>query len=65
MSCRCMHQQMASEIERHRRLAKALARIEKQTVILYQKEDGTFDFDLKSQYIANNANKLIEYVTQY
>ena len=53
---------MAKEIERIRRLAKAYARMEEQTVALYRKDDGAYGFAVPTEII---NNIIVEYITPY
>ena len=62
MSCACENARMSREIDRYRRLAKAWARIEGQTAVIYRNADGTLDF----ASIKDSENKvIIEYITPY
>lgn len=65
MSCGCMNRKLSAELERARKLAKALARLEGETVVLYLKQDGTYGFDVKRHYSDVEDNKIIEYITKY
>ena len=62
MSCACENKRMSQEIERIRRLAKGWARMEGQTAVLYQKDDGTYGFSAISEEI---NNPIVEYITPY
>lgn len=62
MNCECEHKRLASEIERKRRQAKAYARMEEKTVVLYSKPDGTYDFALSTDEI---NYPIVEYITPY
>lgn len=62
MSCACENGKKSREIERFRRLAKAWARLEGKTAVIFKKEDGSYGF--MSADIAIGKN-IIEYVTQY
>ncbi|MDE7465010.1 MAG: hypothetical protein K2M59_03925 [Muribaculaceae bacterium] len=53
---------MSKEIERIRRLAKGWARMEGQTAVLYQKDDGTYGFSAITEEI---NNPIVEYITPY
>ncbi len=44
MSCNCKNKRFSQEAERIRRLAKALAVMEQETVALYKNADGTYGF---------------------
>lgn len=63
MSCGCENMKKAREIERTRRLAKALAKMEDEIVGIWLNENGTYGFDRESVISANN--KIIEYITPY
>ncbi len=56
-----MNKRMGSEIERIRRLAKAWAKSEGETVVLYKKSDGTYDFTSN----ISQVETIIEYITPY
>lgn len=62
MSCACENIRMGRELERFRRLAKAWAKLEGKTAVVFKKDDGTYGFAT-----AENAGgkEIIEYVTQY
>lgn len=62
MSCACENKRMATERERIRRLAKAWARVEKETAVLYKKPDGTYNFAPAKSEI---EHPIIEYITAY
>ena len=62
MSCACENQRMGQEIERIRRLAKAWAKMEGVTAVLYKKEDGTYGFMPIYEEI---GKRIIEYITPY
>lgn len=62
MSCACENRRMSQELDRIRRLAKALAKMESQTVCIYRNGDGTYGFCT----IENEINKeIVEYITPY
>lgn len=62
MSCACEHQRMGRELDRIRRLAKALAKMDDTVVAIYQNADGTYGF----QSANNEINKpIIEFITKY
>lgn len=62
MSCACEHKRMGMELDRIRRLAKALAKMDDTVVAIYQNADGTYGF----QSADNEINKpIIEYITPY
>lgn len=65
MSCRCESMKLAREIERARRLAKALAKIENDIVGIYLKEGGVYDFNLVSELERENEHTILEYITPY
>ena len=52
------------ELERARRLAKALAKMAEETVGLWKNADGTYEFCILSQLI-DSKDKNIEYITPY
>lgn len=62
MSCACENKRMGQEIERIRRLAKAWAKMEGVTAVLYKKEDGTYGFASISEEI---GKPIVEYITPY
>lgn len=62
MSCACENKRMGQEIERIRRLAKAWAKMEGVTAVLYKKEDGTYGFTSISEEI---VKPIVEYITPY
>lgn len=62
MSCACENRRMGQEIERIRRLAKAWAKMEGETAVLYQNEDGTYGFTSISEDIVKT---IVEYITPY
>lgn len=64
MACRCENMQRARELDRMRHLAKALARMESQTVVLFQRNDGTYDFDTELNY-RDEKGTIVEYITRY
>lgn len=62
MSCACEHKRMGQELDRIRRLAKALAKMDDAVVVIYQNADGTYGF----QSADNEINKpIIEFITKY
>lgn len=62
MSCGCENKKLGSERERIRRLAKAWAMSEGETVVIFQNDDGSFGFTS----LTNNINKsIIEYISPY
>lgn len=62
MSCACENIRLGSELERIRRLAKGLARIEQKTVVIVRNSDGTYGFCPEGE----SENKpIVEFVTQY
>ena len=65
MSCGCENMKKAREIDRTRKLAKALARIEKDIVAIYLKDNGTYGFDLEGVIEEETRNRIIEYITPY
>lgn len=62
MSCACENKKMAREIERFRRLAKAWAKMNGETAVIYQNTDGSYGFASVSVDI---TKPIVEYVTQY
>lgn len=53
---------MGRELDRIRRLAKALAKMDDAVVVIYQNADGTYGF----QSVDNEINKpIIEFITKY
>ena len=62
MSCECEHKRMATEADRVRRLAKALARMEEAVAVVYRNEDGTYGFCTESEA---NDKDIVEYITPY
>lgn len=65
MSCGCENQKKARELDRTRRLAKALARIESEDVYLYINPDGTYGFDVKRNLNDETSKKVTEIITRY
>ena len=65
MSCGCKNREMAMQLERARRLAKALAKIEGENVYLYQRDDGSYGFDIKKNLSETDVNKVKETITRY
>nr|DAK20682.1 MAG TPA: hypothetical protein [Caudoviricetes sp.]DAZ02870.1 MAG TPA: hypothetical protein [Caudoviricetes sp.] len=61
MSCGCEHKKLASEYERMRRLAKATARLQENTVVLYRNDDGTFGISPDLEIKKN----VVEFITPY
>lgn len=61
MSCGCEHKKLASEYERMRRLAKATARLQENTVVLYRNDDGTFGISPDIEIKKN----VVEFITPY
>lgn len=61
MSCACEHKRLAEELERIRRLAKAYARVESATVVVFRNEDGTYGFCPCDE----NEKEIVEYITPY
>lgn len=62
MSCACENRRLGQEYERIRRLAKAWAKMEDKTTVLYQNEDGTYGFTSISEEI---VKPIVEYITPY
>ncbi len=44
MSCGCENKKALSDLERVRKLAKVMARMEQCVYVIYQKKDGTYNF---------------------
>ena len=65
MSCGCENKKMATEIERIRRLAKALAKIENEIVGIWLNDNGTYGFCKESVISEEIEDKIIEYITPY
>lgn len=61
MSCGCENTRMGKELDRMRRLAKAMARMEDKEVILYRKPDGSFGMTTETDI----EFEIVEYVSQY
>lgn len=62
MSCACEHKKLGSDLDRIRRLAKALAQMEEKTVAIVQNGDGTYGVCV----VSDNINKpIIEYISEY
>lgn len=62
MSCNCENKRLGKEIQRIRRLAKAWAKLNDETVAIYKNPDGTYDFISASVKI---DKPIVEYITQY
>lgn len=62
MSCACEQRKMACELDRVRRLAKGLARIEGEAVAIYADGAGGYGFDRAS---AADGKDVIEYISPY
>lgn len=61
MSCGCENKRLAGEMDRVRKLAKALAKMGNATVAIYTNPDGTYGFGRAAE-----VNKpIVEYITQY
>lgn len=63
MSCACEQKKLSMELERIRRLAKNLAQIEQEEVILFKNPDGTYGFTCSSEI--DNDKTFIEYISPY
>lgn len=61
MSCTCEHKKLASEYERMHRLAKATAKMEDKTVILYKNDDGTYGYTCDTE----TDKPIVEYISPY
>lgn len=62
MSCDCEHKRMAREIDRFRKLAKAWAKMNRETAVIYQNPDGSYGFASVSAEI---DKPIVEYITQF
>lgn len=62
MSCVCEHKKMGSDLDRIRRLAKALAQMEHKTVAIVQNIDDTYGFCTLND---NITKPIIEYISEY
>ena len=62
MSCACENKRMSQELERIHSLAKAWAKLEGMTAVLYRNEDGTYGFTSISDEI---GKPIVEYITSY
>ena len=62
MSCACENSSLGKERERIRRLAKAWAKMEGKTAVLFLRDNGSYDFADKN---TETDNKIIEYITPY
>lgn len=61
MNCGCENRKLSQELDRTRRLAKALAIMEDKTVAIYRREDSTYGFTAE----LDTENKIIEYISPY
>lgn len=61
MSCACENKKLGQELERIRRLAKSLARMEDADVGIFRNADGTYGF----AKAANIDKPIIEYISPY
>lgn len=62
MSCGCLNKMLSQELDRIRKLAKGLARMEDTTVVIYRNPDGSYGF---TSFIDETDNPIVEYITQY
>lgn len=62
MSCACENQRLGREIDRIRRLAKAMAVMEGKLVVIYRLPDGTYGFRCAGEEI---EYPITEYITPY
>lgn len=62
MSCACEHKKLSSEYERMKRLAKACARLQEQTVGLYKNPDDTYAFCVVTE---TSDKQFLEYLSPY
>lgn len=62
MSCACEHKRMGQEIARFRRLAKAWAKMNEETAVIYLNPDGTYGFASISSEI---SKPIVEYISPY
>lgn len=61
MSCACLHKKLGCELERFRRLGKALAKMEDCDVVIYRNDDGTYGFCKAGE----ETKPIVEYISQY
>lgn len=64
MSCACENKRMSQEFERIRKLAKAWAKMECKTAIVYKNNDGTYGFTSISAEL-EIGKLIVEYITPY
>lgn len=62
MSCACNNKRLAQEYDRIYRLAKAWAKMEDETAVIYKNDDGSFGFT--SSVNQENFN-IVEFVTSH
>ena len=62
MSCACEHKRMGQELDRFHGLAKAWAKMEGETAVIYKKDDGTYGF---ASISAEIGKPIVEYITPY
>lgn len=60
MGCGCENRRLMSELDRMRRLAKALALMEDVMVIIYRNDDGTYGFE---PYAEPSTKTIVEYIS--
>ena len=62
MSCACEQKILGSQYGRIKKLAKAYAKMQQQSVAIYRNADGTYGFALA----ASEINKsIVEYISHY
>lgn len=64
MSCACQNMKYGQEYVRIRSLAKAWAKLEDSCAVIYQKDNGTYDFTSISRK-NELTEQIIEYITPY
>lgn len=62
MSCACEHKRMGKELDRFQRLAKAWAKMNGETAVIYKNADGTYGFASISVEI---GKPIVEYISPY
>ncbi len=64
MSCACEHKKLGSDLDRIRRLAKAIAKMEQCTVAIVRNDDGTYGFCAIKENITI-TKPIVEYISEY
>lgn len=64
MSCACENKRLSQEADRIYRLAKAWAKMENETAIVYKSADGSYNFAPISKR-EEIENDIVEFVTPY